>query len=228
MRVTKYLFLVSVVFRYEFSIFPGCSCCQNCFKTVLSPEEKRKLELEKLKLKAERAAEFKNKLFAIEADRADFYSKLLSQFTCVKIGREEFNTNFDVIKNLPIVETKRADGLNVIIPNCNLDNQYHKYSFSEKLIILKDEGVVVYFFYENDKKTLYIYHKGIKNKLNFNSKNGDLTIYIKGYTYVAENIDFSNSLYFIGDLSTEMWLVRKCKFISDDLMSVTFHKEKDK
>lgn len=194
--------------------FINSGCCKNCLDRIPTEEEK-------LRMKRERAEKFKNKIFIIEAAKGGSYeAKFRSNiFQCVDNG-DVFNKNYNLIKDLSVVSGK-DNLLQIIVPKRKYENIDYYYDQSEGLFKIKGEGTVVYFFFSNDSKKVYIYHKNIKDKLNALS-NVSCDWYYEGYRYNRNNIDPSEV-----DFINGTWVVSRAKYPSNDLMSITFHSEKN-
>lgn len=189
-------------------------CCKNCLERIPTEEEK-------LKMKREKAEKFKNKIFIIEtAVSKGSYEAEFNRRRFKYVGNgEEFNINYNLIKDLDVVRGK--GNVNIIVPLLNIENINYHYDQSEGLFTIKGEGTVVYFFFGDNPKEVYIYHKNIKDKLNILTS-GSSDWYYEGYRYNGNNINSSEV-----DFLSGLWVVSRAKFPSNDLMSITFHSEKN-
>ena len=215
-----YVFLPVIFWSLKYIDCRPCSSCKSCkvctcFERILTEEEE-------LELKRKKAEEFKNKIFIIEQGVGDgFLAKFNSSFHCVKDGII-FKKNSDIIKDLRVVKEKIRN-LCIIIPKKAIENENYHYNENDGLFEIKGEGVVVYFLSEDNQKIVYIYHRNIKEKLNYSTVPDSCDWYYEGYPYERDNIDSSEL-----DFKNDKWVVSRAKYLSNDLMALTFHKEKGK
>ena len=203
----------------------------NCCSCKFFP---KKSEADKLKEAIEKANEFKDKLFNLLQERVDdssYYGKFNADNESIGENENGYASNFDIIKVLQSVNDCQSNSgkIKIILPKRETNNNNFSFSKEDNLIKIKNEGVVVFFYFENDEgkvidEALYVYHKGLKQKLNAIKFGYRETVWhYRGYKFIEGNISDENENYLDGS-----WVIQRSTFPNKDLMKLTFHREKVK